>query len=88
MKPSRRQTELPVRSAVRIAYQLDVTRAACSKVARRLLSREPVDEQELDECARLDEVIARVQKVLRATVRSIMLSRLKRGRYARQRGRG
>ena len=88
MKPSRRQTELPVRPAVRLAYQLDATRAACSKVARRLLSREPVNEQELEECARLDEVLARVHKLLRTTVRSIMLSRLKRGHYARQRGRG
>ena len=88
MKPSRRQTELPVRSAVRIAYQLDVARAACSKAARRLLGSEPVNEQELEDCARLDEAIARVQKLLRATVRSIMLSRLKRGRYARHRGRG
>jgi hypothetical protein len=88
MKPAHRHMDLPVRPAVRIAYQLDAARAACSRVARRLLSREPVNEQELEECARLDEVIARVQKLLRATVRSIMLSRLKRGRYARRRGRG
>jgi hypothetical protein len=88
MKPTHLHTDLPVGPAVRIACQLDAARAACSKVARRLLSRDPVNEQELEECARLDEVMARVQKLLRATVRSIMLSRLKRGRYARHRGRG
>ena len=88
MKPTHRYTELPVRPAVRIAYRLDAARAACSKVARRLLSRDPVNEQELEECARLDEVVGRVQELLRATVRNIMLSRLKRGRYTRHPGRG
>ena len=85
MKPTLRHTDLPVRPAVRIACQLDAARAACSKVAQRLLSREPVNEQELEDCARLDEVMAQVQKLLRATVRSIMLSRLKRSRHARNR---
>jgi hypothetical protein len=88
MKPTHRYTELPVRPAVRIAYRLDEARAACSKVARRLLGRDPVNEQELEECARLDEVVGRVQELLRATVRNIMLSRLKRGRYTRHPGRG
>jgi hypothetical protein len=88
MKPSHRYTDLPVRRVVHVAYQLDTARAVCSKVARRLLSQEPVKEQELEECARLDEVLGRVHKLLRATVRSIMLARLKRGHFARNRGRG
>src|SRR5437870_6829394 len=85
MKPTNRHTGLPVGPAVRIAFQIDATRAACSRVAQLLISCEPVNEAELEECARLDEVLARVHKLLRATVRSIMLSRLKRSRHARNR---
>ncbi len=88
MKPIHYLRGLPVGSAVRIAFQLDAARADCSKVAQRLLSQEPVNEEELEDCARLDEVLARVHRILRATVRSIMLSRLKRRRHVRPRGRG
>jgi len=85
VKPTKRHMGLPIGSTARIAFEIDATRAACSKVAQLLLSHEPVNEAELEECARLDEALASAHRLLKATVRSIMLSRLKRSSRARRR---
>jgi hypothetical protein len=42
-----------------------------------------LDEEELDECARLDDTFAHVQRLLKFGVRDIMLSRLNRRSRAR-----
>jgi hypothetical protein len=85
VKPIKGHTTLPIGPTARIAFEIDATRAGCSRVAQLLLSRDPVNEAELEDCARLDEALARAHRLLKATVRSIMLSRLKRSHRARGR---
>jgi hypothetical protein len=58
-------------------------RAACSKAAQVLMSKKPLNEAELEECARLDDALAQAHRLLKATVRSVMISRLSRKSRAR-----
>jgi hypothetical protein len=69
---------LPIGRTARTAYELDSLRANCSKAASLILSNTTPDEAELEECARLDEALAHAQRILKAAVRDIMLSRLSR----------
>ena len=85
VKPTKGHTTLPIGPTARIAFEIDATRAACCRVAELLLGREPVNHAELEDCARLDEALARAHRLLKATVRGIMLSRIKRSSRARGR---
>jgi hypothetical protein len=85
VKPTKRPATLPIGPTARLAFEIDETRAACSKVAQLLLSQQPVNEAELEECARLDEALAAAHRLLKGTVRNIMLSRLKRSSRPRSR---
>jgi len=85
VKSTKRYTSLPIGPTARIAFEIDATRSACSKVAQSILSHDSFNEAELEECARLDDALARAHRLLKATVRSIMLSRLKRSSRARPR---
>src|SRR5207245_11788121 len=85
VKPTRRVAGLPVGPTARIAFEIDAMRAGCSKAAQTLLRQEPVNEVELEECARLDDALAGAHKLLKAAVRSIMVSRLRRSSRARGR---
>jgi hypothetical protein len=58
-------------------------RAACSKAAQTMLAKDPPQEAELEECALLDEGLAQAHRLLKATVRNIMISRLNRRSRAR-----
>jgi hypothetical protein len=58
-------------------------RAACCRAAQVLANKKPLDEDELEECARLDDVLAQAHRLLKGTVRSIMISRLNRRSRAR-----
>ncbi len=53
-------------------------RAACSRAASALMAKKTLDEDELEECARLDDALAKAQRLLRATVRNVMIARLNR----------
>ena len=83
VRSTKSHTSLPIGRTARIAYELDSLRAACSKAAGVLLKKEPVAETELDECAQLDDAIAKAQRVLKCAVRNVMLSRLSRNSRAR-----
>ena len=78
VKSTKRDETLPIGRAARIAFEIDTVRAGCSKAARVLSSRETLDEAELEECARLDDALAHAHRILKAAVRNIMLSRIKR----------
>jgi hypothetical protein len=58
-------------------------RAACCKAAQAALAKDPPDDSELEECARLDDGLARAHRLLKATVRQVMLLRLNRRSRAR-----
>lgn len=59
-------------------------RADCCKAAELLMNGKPLDEAELDECARLDDALAQAQALLKRTVGQIIMSRLKRRSRARK----
>jgi len=69
---------IPIGRTAKIAYELDALRAGCSRAADVLVNQSAVDEAELEECAQLDDALAHAQRVLKFTVRNIMLSRLSR----------
>ena len=83
MKSIKRHARLPIGTTARITFDIDATRAGCSKVAQQLLRQEPVNDAELEECIRLDDALAQAHRLLKATVRGIMMSRLKRSSRAR-----
>ena len=78
VKESKREVTLPIGHAARLAFEIDAVRAACCGAAQVLLSKSRFDEMELEECARLDDALAHAQRILKASVRTIMLSRIKR----------
>jgi hypothetical protein len=53
-------------------------RAVCCRAAEAALAKEPPDDAELEECARLEEGLARAHRLLKATVRDVMILRLNR----------
>jgi hypothetical protein len=69
---------LPIGRAARIACQIDSMRGDCCIAAAILSNQKPLDESELEECARLDDALAQAQRLLKATVSRIIMTRLKR----------
>jgi hypothetical protein len=69
---------LPIGRTARLAFEIQTLRAECCRAADLLMRRKPLDEGELDECARLDDALADAHRQLKATVRSIIISRLRR----------
>ncbi|HYG35555.1 MAG TPA: hypothetical protein VEC99_12260 [Clostridia bacterium] len=84
MRSTKRHSALPIGRTARIAYEIDAMRAACSKEAAALVRKSPINEAELEECAILDEALAKAHRLLKATVRDVMLSRLSRRSRAKQ----
>jgi len=78
VRSSKRHATLPIGRTAKIAYDIDTLRLTCSKAAQVLIAQKPLDELELEECARLDDALAQAQRLLKRTVRDIMLSRLHR----------
>jgi hypothetical protein len=61
---------------------MDVMRGDCCKAAASLMNAKTLDEKELEDCARLDDALVEAQRILKKTVRRIMLSRI--GRNSRR----
>jgi len=78
VRSSKHHATLPIGRTAKTAYDIDALRLACSKAAQVLIAQQPLDELELEECARLDDALAQAQRLLKRTVRDIMLSRLHR----------
>jgi hypothetical protein len=74
---------LPIGRAARIAYEIDTLRQACCTAAQTLMNEKALDETELEECARLDDALAQAQRLLKRTVRTVMIARLSRRSRAR-----
>ena len=83
MRSSKRHATLPIGRTARIAYEIDSMRLACCKAAQVLVNKKPLDELELEECARLDDALAQAHRLLKGTVRSVMIARLSRRSRAR-----
>ena len=78
VRTSKRQVTLPIGRTARVAFQMEALREACSRAARLLVRQTPLDEEELEECARLDDALAQAQRILKITVRGLVFSRLRR----------
>lgn len=78
MKPKKQRVFLPLGRAALIAFQLNSLRDECCEAAETLCRQKKIDESELEECARLDDALAEVQRVLKFTVAQIANSRLQR----------
>jgi hypothetical protein len=73
-----RNAKLPIGRTAKLIFEIDALRAQCSQAAQLMLSQNPMDGMEFEECARLDDALAEAQRVLKANVRGIMLSRISR----------
>jgi len=69
---------LPIGRTAHVAFQIEAMRAECCAAAQLLMNEEPLNEEELDECATLDDALAQAQRLLKSTVADVMISRLKR----------
>jgi hypothetical protein len=85
VRSTKHHSALPIGRTARIAFEIDAMRAGCCEAARALLRKRSVDEPELEECARLDDALARANRLLKTTVRDIMLSRLRRRSKVKER---
>ena len=75
---NKRHATLPIGRTARIAFEIDTMRANCSKAAQIIINKKPLDEAELEECARLDDALAHAHRILKSAVRRIMISRINR----------
>jgi hypothetical protein len=80
MKAVKRQLALPLGRTAKVAFEFDALRGRCSQAARSLISNEPVDGVQVEECARLDEALRRAHSILKLVVANVMLSRITRQR--------
>jgi hypothetical protein len=71
---------LPLEYAAQIAFELHSMRRECSEFAGRLMSKRPLNERGLDQCARLDDALAQAHGILQNALDSIKVSQHKRQR--------
>ena len=80
VRKTKRHASLPIGRTARIAFEMDVMRTECCRAAQTVMNEKRPNEDELEDCARLDDALAAAQRILKTTVRSIMLSRIGRNR--------
>jgi hypothetical protein len=73
-----RNVKLPIGRTAKLVFEIDALRAECSRAAQIMLSQNPMDGQEFEECARLDDALAQAHNILKGNLRNIMLSRIRR----------
>jgi len=78
MKSKKQKISLPIGRTALLAFQINSLRDECCEAAEKFLRQQPVNEAELDECARLDDALAEAQRLLKSAVGRIAFSRLKR----------
>jgi hypothetical protein len=71
---------LPLEYAAQIVFELHSMRRECSEFASRLICQRPLNERGLEDCARLDDALARAHCVLQNAVDSIKACQTKRRR--------
>ncbi len=75
---TKRNGALPIGRTAKIAYEIDALRADCCKAAHALTRQEEFDDADLEECAHLDEALAQAHRLLKSTVRNVIMARLSR----------
>lgn len=69
--------------AAELAFEIHLLRGECSEAASGILAQHPVDEAALEECARLEEALARAHRLLQHTLNSIKAVRVRRKKQDR-----
>ncbi len=83
MKLPEQPVALPLDYATELAMEIHLMRGECSDAARALVHDahdEPLDETGLQECAILDEALAKAQRLLQGAVASVRQLRAARGK--------
>jgi hypothetical protein len=83
VRSTKQHAGLPIGRTAKLAYEIDALRTSCSRAANALVNKDALDEAELEECAQLDDALAKAQRILKLSVRNVMLSRLARNSRAR-----
>lgn len=78
VKVNKSKAILPIGRTAQIAFQIEALRAECCAAAKILMEEAPLNEAELDECARLDDALSKAQATLKSTVANVMITRLRR----------
>ncbi len=79
MKSPEQRATLPLDYATELAMELHLMRGECSDAAKELIQESPLDQIGLEECAVLDEALARAQRHLKGAVDTIRQLRAARG---------
>jgi hypothetical protein len=69
---------LPLDYAAELAFELHLLRGECGDLAREIVNCEHPDEIALEECAQLEDALAKSQGILGATLKTIKALRDKR----------
>ena len=64
MKAKKQKVSLPIGRTALLAFQMNSLRDECCYAAEKMLQQTPLNEAELEECARLDDALAEAQQVL------------------------
>ncbi len=80
MKSPEQPMVLPLEYATELTMELLLMRGECCDAANALMQEQPLDEDGLEECAVLDEALARAQVLLHGAVANIRKLRASRGR--------
>jgi len=83
VKNKKTKISLPIGRTALLAFQINSLRDECCGAAERILRQTPVNEVELDECARLEDALADAQRILKSAVARIAFSRLRRRSQAK-----
>ena len=62
---------LPLDYVSELGIELHLMRGECVDLARELVTRKPLDEPGLEDCAELEEAVAKAQRILQGAVERI-----------------
>lgn len=71
-------TTILLDDAVELLFEIYLLRGDCSAAAREYTKQGRLDERALEDCARLDDSLAKTYRTLQSTIRSIQASRARR----------
>jgi len=83
MKTSRSKRNPLHDSTVGLLFRIHLLRGDCCEIARGILEQDPTDYRAVDDCARVEEALAKSYRLLQSTLRKIQHARTRRGRKAR-----
>jgi hypothetical protein len=75
MKSPVKPTAVLVENAVDLMFEIYLLRGDCSAAAKALMARPRPDDAAVEECAHLDDTLAKAYRLLQKAVRNIQASR-------------